>query len=138
MDGAELVEPCRAGCSGCCTMTMEQPCRQLCCTCQYLQKAVTLSNLQGKITSYSPQSGKFTVKYDDGQSEQVMLERERFVWHSPRGLSAGYRTALHSLMQQLGAEGLQPEPQMGVDGVVIPEVKGPEVRNKTGVARLYS
>lgn len=57
-----------------------------------------------------------------------MLERERFVWHSPRGVSAGYRPALHSLMQQLGAEGLQPEPQIGVDGMVTPELKGPEVR----------
>lgn len=82
---------------------------------------------QGKITSYSPQSGRYTIKYDDGQSEQVMLERERFVWHSPRGTSAGYRSALHSLMQQLNADGLQPEPQIGVDGLVIPEVPGPEV-----------
>lgn len=84
--------------------------------------------LQGKLVSYSPQSGKYTVKYDDGQSEALLLEKERFVWHCPRALSAGYKPALHTLMQQLGADALKPLPQMGDDGKVVAVTPGPEVR----------
>jgi hypothetical protein len=84
--------------------------------------------LQGKLTSFSPQTGKFTIRYDDGQSEAVLLERERFLWHSPRAASAGYRPALHSLMQQLGADGVGKLPVTGEDGKVMPETAGPEVR----------
>jgi hypothetical protein len=82
---------------------------------------------QGKLTSFSPQTGKFNIRYDDGQSEAVLLERERFSWHSPRACSAGYRPALHALMQQLGADGLAKLPQTGEDGKAVPETAGPEV-----------
>jgi hypothetical protein len=58
----------------------------------------------------------------------VLLERERFLWHSPRAASAGYRPALHTLMQQLGADGVGKLPVTGVDGRVVPETAGPEVR----------
>jgi hypothetical protein len=82
---------------------------------------------QGKLTSYSPQTGKFTIRYEDGNSEAVLLERERFQWVSPRAASAGYKPALHSLMQQLGADGVAKAPQAGEDGKVVPETAGPEV-----------
>ncbi|WIA16327.1 hypothetical protein OEZ85_013026 [Tetradesmus obliquus] len=81
---------------------------------------------KGKLTSFSPQSGRFTIRYDDGGSEALLLERERFAWHSPRAASAGYRPALHSLMQQLGAEGIAALPQTGEDGRAVPETAGPE------------
>jgi hypothetical protein len=83
--------------------------------------------LQGTLTSLSPQTGKFTIRYDDGQGEAVLLERERFLWHSPRAASAGYKPALHSLMQQLGADGIGKLPVTGEDGKVVPETAGPEV-----------
>eukprot|EP00775_Hariotina_reticulata_P003944 gene3944-4198_t len=81
---------------------------------------------RGKLTSYSPSSGKYTIKYDDGQSEAVLLEKERFVWQSPRGCSAGYRPAVHRLMQQLGAELLQALPEQSADGKIVPAAPGPE------------
>lgn len=86
-----------------------------------------LPALQGKLKSYSAQTGKFTLQYDDGQCEQLLLERERFVWHAPRGMTAGYKPALHTLMQQLGAEGLKALPQEGPDGKIVPITPRPEV-----------
>jgi hypothetical protein len=65
---------------------------------------------QGKIKGYFPQTGRFTLQYDDGQCEAVLLERERFVWHSPRGVTAGFKPALHALMHALGAEGVKAVP----------------------------
>lgn len=82
---------------------------------------------QGKVKAYSPQTGKFTVQYDDGQCEALLLERERFIWHAPRGMTAGYKPALHGLMQQLGAEGLKALPQDGPDGRMLPLTPAPEV-----------
>ncbi|KAF8065602.1 hypothetical protein HT031_003203 [Scenedesmus sp. PABB004] len=75
---------------------------------------------RGKLLSYSPGSGKYVIRYDDGQSEAIRLERERFVWHAPRASSAGYRPALHGLMAALGADGLQPLPTLAGDGLPLP------------------
>jgi hypothetical protein len=86
-----------------------------------------LPYLQGKLKSCSSQTGKFTLQYDDGQCEQLLLERERFIWHAPRGMTAGYKPALHSLMQALGAEGLKALPQDGPDGKTAPLTPRPEV-----------
>jgi hypothetical protein len=86
-------------------------------------------HLQGKLKSYSSQTGKFTLQYDDGQCEQLLLERERFIWHAPRGMTAGYKPAVHSLMQALGAEGLKALPQDGPDGKTAPLTPKPEVSN---------
>lgn len=89
-----------------------------------------LCHNQGKLKAYSPQTGKFTLQYDDGQCESLLLERERFIWHAPRGSTAGYKPALHVLMQQLGAEGLKGllTQQEGPDGKVVPLTPRPEVR----------
>jgi hypothetical protein len=71
---------------------------------------ISLATPQGTLTSYSPDSGKFTVKYDDGQTEQLLLEGERVQWHAPRGATAGYTPARHAAMAGLGVEGLAPAP----------------------------
>ena len=69
---------------------------------------------QGKLT-HCHQNGKFTIKYDDGQSEQLVLEKETFQWYMPRARSAGYRPSLHALVASLGAKGIAaatvPEPE---------------------------
>jgi hypothetical protein len=49
------------------------------------------------------------------------------VWHAPRGMTAGYKPALHTLMQALGAEGLKALPQDGPDGKAAPLTPKPEV-----------
>jgi len=94
---------------------------------QQISAVCLLLYLQGKVKAYSPQTGKFTVQYDDGQCEALLLERERFIWHAPRGMTAGYKPALHGLMQQLGAEGLKAPPQEGPDGKMLPLTPAPEV-----------
>jgi hypothetical protein len=67
-----------------------------------------ISTPQGKLTSFSPASGKFTLKYDDGQNEQLLIERERTQWHGPRAASAGYTAERHAAMAALGVEGAAP------------------------------
>jgi hypothetical protein len=92
---------------------------------------------QGKLKSYSAQTGKFTLQYDDGTSEQLLLERERFVWHAPRGMTCGYRPALHTLMAALGAEGIKGLPQEGPDGKTLPLTPKPEVCSNTLRCRCF-
>lgn len=53
------------------------------------------------------------------------------MWHGPRGMTAGYKPALHTLMQALGAEGLKALPQEGPDGKAAPLTTKPEVRRLT-------
>jgi hypothetical protein len=76
--------------------------------------------LQGKITSFNHATGRATIKYDDGQSEALMLCNERLQWYTPRARSAGYRPALHAELVGLEAEGLALEPVAPPD--TLPEV----------------
>jgi hypothetical protein len=79
----------------------------------------------------------FTLQYEDGTCEQLLLERERFVWHAPRGMTCGYRPALHTLMAALGAEGIKGLPQEGPDGKTLPLTPKPEVCSNTLRCRCF-
>jgi hypothetical protein len=85
--------------------TVEESCRAL-----RRRTNVTSKPVQGTLTSFSPLSGKFTVKYDDGQTEQLLLEGERIHWHAPRGATAGYTPERHAVMAALGVEAVAPAP----------------------------
>lgn len=65
---------------------------------------------QGEVAAYNEELGKYMIAYDDGEKEEVLLEKERFRWLGPRGKSVGYSPTMREIMLELDAEGLAAEP----------------------------
>ncbi|CAD7694915.1 unnamed protein product [Ostreobium quekettii] len=69
-----------------------------------------MRHYRGQVTSYREETGEYLIAYDDGESEEVLLTKERFRWIGPRGKSVGYNSSMRDIMLELGAEGLSAEP----------------------------
>ena len=74
------------------------------------------NSLQGKIVAHDWFRKKLKVSYDDGVEEYIQPQKAetRFMWLTPRALTAGATNAVHAAFQLLGATNAGELPSLGV------------------------